>query len=86
MLLMDVKKELGEVLSNGLASTQIQEELHDDTSLLRDIGLDSVQLIELVVAIEQRFGVAVFDDDLSPDLFDKYDRLCNYILNKVNAR
>ncbi|WP_186375448.1 acyl carrier protein [Paenibacillus xylanexedens] len=83
---MDVKKELGEVLSNGLASTQIQEELHDDTSLLRDIGLDSVQLIELVVAIEQRFGVAVFDDDLSPDLFDKYDRLCNYILNKVNAR
>ncbi|GGG03119.1 acyl carrier protein [Paenibacillus aceti] len=86
MLLVDVKKELGELLANGLSSTQVQEELKGDTSLLRDIGLDSVQLIELVVAIEQRFGVAVFDGELCPDLFDNYDQLCEFIFKKIEAR
>ncbi|MEK4059729.1 MULTISPECIES: acyl carrier protein [Paenibacillus] len=81
-----MRKELNLVLSEGMSSIQLEEELSGDTSLLRDIGLDSVQLIELVVAVEKRFNIAVFDDDLCPDLFDNYDRLCEYVLNKIKAR
>jgi acyl carrier protein len=43
----------------------------DETPLLaRGIGLDSVQVVELVDAIEQDFGITISDDDLRSAHFD----------------
>lgn len=36
--------------------------LEPDTDLRRDLGLDSLSLVELLVTIEHRFGVAVPDE------------------------
>ena len=62
MIDIDIKEvEAGiiQILRSELSSAEIDDQIDDKTSLLRDIGLDSVQIIEFVVALEQKFGVPI---------------------------
>lgn len=40
------------------------DEIKDDDNLLDDLGLDSLDSIELVLQIEEKLGVELNDDDL----------------------
>ncbi|MHC4470383.1 MAG: acyl carrier protein [Planctomycetota bacterium] len=62
-------------------------ELSDDASLLESQIIDSTGVIELVVFLEQEFGIAVEDSDLVPENLDSVDRICGYLQGKgVTAR
>lgn len=38
-------------------------ELHEDTELIKDIGLDSLQYMKLLVAIEEFYDIEILDVD-----------------------
>ncbi|MBI4270500.1 MAG: acyl carrier protein [Candidatus Rokubacteria bacterium] len=49
------------------------------------IGLDSLDFIELSIAIEERFGIAMDEaQDLAPH-FASLDTLCRYIAERMGA-
>ncbi|TVX93566.1 acyl carrier protein [Paenibacillus agilis] len=79
-------EEIKEMLRSGLASSTITDEIHEDTSLLRDVGLDSVQLIELVVVIEAKLDLPIFNEDLNASLFDRFGSLVDFIHSKLLQR
>jgi acyl carrier protein len=57
---------------------------HSGTPLLgRGIGLDSIETMSLVVAIEEEFKISIDDSDLTVHLFENVGTLANYILHKV---
>ncbi|MEG3626645.1 acyl carrier protein [Streptomyces poriticola] len=56
---MDVRDEVVDVL-RGVGFED--GELRDDRHLSRDLDIDSTELVEIVVALEQRFGIAVDAD------------------------
>jgi acyl carrier protein len=54
------------------------------TSLLgRGVGLDSMETLSLVSAIEKEFDIEVADNDLTVDLFKNIGTLAEYILQKA---
>jgi acyl carrier protein len=53
--------------------------LADETSLLDNGVLDSLNLLRMVVFLEQRFGIAVGDADLLPENFSSVNAICAYI-------
>lgn len=53
--------------------------LTDDTSLLNDIALDSLQLLEFVVAMERTFGFKLDTKRLTVDQFDRFDRVLDLV-------
>lgn len=55
------------------------EEIDDDASLMDDIGLDSVQILEIVVGLEDVFGVAVDDADFDIDNFRTVKAIADYV-------
>jgi acyl carrier protein len=58
-----------------------------DVALLgRGIGLDSIDALTLVTALENRFGIEVNDDDLTVDLFKTVGTLAGYVARKASAR
>jgi acyl carrier protein len=64
-------------------------EMTADTALPKGvegaIGLDSLDFIELSLAIEERFGIALDDsEDLSPH-FASLDALCRFIVARTEA-
>lgn len=57
----------------------------DDASFLEEGIVDSMGIMELVMFIEESFGVTVDDDDLIPDNFDSVSRLADYVGRKSSA-
>ena len=41
----------------------------DDNSLLKDLGIKSIDIVKIIVDIEQTLNLEILDSDLSPDNF-----------------
>lgn len=51
------------------------DKLPEDATNLRDVGLDSLDLAELTVKVEHKFGVDVFEDGLLNTFGELYNKL-----------
>jgi len=40
------------------------EEIRPDTNLQKDLEIDSIKAIEIVVAVEKKYGVSIRDEDI----------------------
>lgn len=40
-----------------------ESEVHDSTSFIDDLGADSLDIVELVMALEEEFGIEIPDED-----------------------
>lgn len=85
VMIEDIEYQLKTLIKEICPTVEIAE-LNKDTSLLRDIGLDSVQIIELVVTMEEHFKIPIVDDNLSADLFDRFEELLLCVQQKVQMR
>ena len=49
--------------------------LNGDTSLTNDLGLDSLDLAEMTVRLEDQYGVDVFEEDVVDEVDDVIEKL-----------
>ena len=49
------------------------------------LGLDSVDALELVVAIEKEYGIKVRSDEIAPDAFASVAALSRFIASRMAA-
>jgi acyl carrier protein len=54
----------------------------DEASFLEEGIVDSMGIMELVLFVEEQFGITVEDEELVPDNFDSVSRLGAYIRAK----
>ena len=75
----DVRALLAEVL--GIEDRAAS--LDASTPLLGSLPeLDSMAVVELVAAIEQRFGVEIDDDEITGDVFETLGSLAEFVHDK----
>ena len=55
----------------------------DNTSFLNEGIIDSMNVLELVMFVEEKFGVTVADQDIVPDNFDSVTQLADFIRSKT---
>ena len=58
------------------------ENFEEHTSFLESGIIDSTSILELVMFIEETFGINVDDDELVPDNFDSIANIAEYIQRK----
>lgn len=79
------RKELESKVINLVAETLtvVKDKVSLDTDLREDLNVDSLDLVDLVLAVEQEFGIEVRDEDIGEnirtvkdivDLLEKYLR------------
>jgi len=56
----------------------------DEASFLEEGIIDSMNVLELVMLVEEKFGIKVGDQDIVPDNFDSVAKLSNYVRRKTN--
>lgn len=80
---VDIIKEilLGE---EGLVLAESVADISEETSLINDLVMDSLQILNLIVLIENRFNFTCNEDELNLDMFDKIGELINFIERKSN--
>lgn len=64
------------------ANAENIEKADEDTRLLEDLGLNSVNVLYLVIAIEEVFEIR-FDDDTGVDSFSTVGDVADYIGGKL---
>ncbi len=47
------------------------------------LGLDSIDALELVVALEKTYGIRIPDEDVGKEAFASVDALADYILRNI---
>jgi acyl carrier protein len=78
--LEEVKKILSDVLSLGERKNSLKE----DSSLLGSIPeLDSMAVVNLITAMEEHFGIAVDDDEITASTFETVGTLTRFVEDKL---
>lgn len=59
--------------------------LKNDASFLEEGIVDSTGVLELVMFVEENFGITVEDEEILPDNFDSVNALVGYVQRKLNG-
>jgi acyl carrier protein len=72
--------EVKELLTTGLRLDVSPDEIVDDAPIFGEgLGLDSIDALELVVLVEERFRVAIPDEDVGRRAFASVRALVDFI-------
>ncbi|WP_431227848.1 acyl carrier protein [Burkholderia contaminans] len=65
--------------------THLSTELIDGDTNLFDLGVDSMNMTELLLQVEQRFKFVLDPEDLSSDLFLRFDNLVAFVASHARS-
>ena len=71
--------------SKAISLEMNREDFNPKISLIKDLKLDSIQLLEYLMAIELKLEVNVDYEDLQIDVFDDFNEFTNYFYQKVTG-
>jgi acyl carrier protein len=54
-----------------------------NASFLENGIVDSMNVLELVMFVEENYGIQISDNDIVPDNFDSVERLASFVLAKL---
>jgi acyl carrier protein len=76
-----LKRRLKELLVSGLRlqDTEPASIADDQPIFVEGLGLDSIDALELVVLIEEHFGIAIPDEEVGKSAFASIAALAEYI-------
>ena len=60
------------------------EKVSDESSLIQDLGFDSIKFLQLIVSIEERIGMELQEDDLSYEKIATVNDVYNIIQNNIS--
>jgi acyl carrier protein len=73
-------------VGDELAALGLQpEDVSDDLDLLYEGVIDSLRLIEIIGALEDRFGAELDFEDIDPDEMTVLGPFCRHVERQVNA-
>jgi acyl carrier protein len=78
----DFKSRIKAMMVERLFMPIEPEEIEDDKSLVADYGVDSLNLLELVVGVEEEFGVQIGDTEFKVGNFETVNALAEFIRQK----
>jgi acyl carrier protein len=75
-----LKTEIKEAIVRSLRLPMTPEEIGDSVPLFGDgLGLDSIDVLELVLEIERVFGASITDEDTGKEVLHNVDTIAEFI-------
>lgn len=76
--------EIKKILTDTLGLGKRLDAIESDVILLGNIPeLDSVAVVTIILALEQKFSISIKDDEVSAKTFEKLSSLVNFIETKL---
>jgi acyl carrier protein len=81
-----VESVISDYISREIVQDPAQLPLSNETLLLEEGILDSLGLLQLVVFLEERFGIPVNETDLVPENFASVGTICAFLRAREPGR
>lgn len=78
----NIKQKIRQYVAENFLFSSDGFRLGDDASFLEEEVIDSTGIMELVLFVEDNFGIAVKDEEIVPENFDSVNQLAAYIARK----
>lgn len=82
---MSIKHELISIIKQNTSIIYEDVVLSDETDILNDLGFSSITIMQLIVEIEDKFGIE-FDEMLQYEEIDTLKKMSNYVTEKVSDK
>ena len=82
---IDPRGTLRTLILEDYLFTDDESALTDDMSFLQEGILDSMGILEIILYLEERFGVTVAEDEMVPQNLDSINNLLGYVERKRKA-
>jgi len=80
----ELKRSIKELIIQRLKLEMAPDEIDDAAPLFGEgLGLDSIDALELVLGLEQKFGIKVEDEEVGKRIFASVDALTSYVAEKA---
>ena len=77
---MSIEHRVKQVIIRTLSLEVEAEEIDDEGELFGGgLGINSMATIEIIVGLEEEFGIEVPDEDLRVELFDSVQTMADYV-------
>lgn len=78
-----LKTELKQAIVRGLRLPISPEEIGNDTPLFGEgLGLDSIDVLELVLELERSFGVQIRDEQTGAEVLRSVDTIAEFVMRE----
>ena len=77
--MQDIEKKIKEVIADKLGKSV--DEIKDEASFIEDLGADSLDIVDMIMKLEEEFGVSIPDEDL--DKIRTVKDAIDYIKSKI---
>ncbi len=62
----------------------VEDVIEEETSLIDNLVMDSIQLLEFIIKLEETFGICVKPEKLSAELFDRVGAVVDFIEKNID--
>lgn len=83
---MSVEARIRTYILDNFLFTSDERRLNNDVSFLEEGIVDSTGVLELVMFVEEGFGVTVEDEEIVPENFDSVTQLAHYVRQKTGVQ
>ena len=83
---LDVVAEVISSIAETLGIEDRAGQFDSDTQLLDNLAeLDSMAIVELVLALEQRFGIEIDDSEITGEMFESVGSLAGFVASQLGG-
>ena len=79
----ELRKKIKEMIVERLFLDVSPDDIGDDDNLSERFGVDSVNLFEIVVGLEEVFGISLADEELSVEAFSTVAKIAAVVERKL---
>ncbi len=80
-----IADQVRDFILENLLFTDDRSAIDDDESLLDKGIIDSTGIMEVIMFIEERFGIQVRDEEMIPENLDSVSNIAAYVARKTGA-
>jgi acyl carrier protein len=79
----ELKPQIKDMIVERLFLNVSPEDIPDGANLMDTYNIDSVNLFEIVVGLEEQFEVTLEDDDFNVETFSTVDNIAGFVAGKL---
>ena len=83
---MNVEQRIKEIMIERLFLKLTPDQIPDEMPIMEQLGVDSVQVFEIVVGLEEEYGISVGDDEFQIETYRTPHTIADYVRRKLTEK